>query len=185
MLNGLGKWFVAWIAVAYLILQSGCGIEPLATSKVSGIVTLDGQAVESAMVVFVPIEVLDSNNRKLPFSYGVTDEEGRYQLKRFGGDVGAPIGRHVVLIKKSKKSADSKAQSVDLNPPESNEDVMDDINQEINDKLSSLFKIEDAQFDELIPAIYNRQSILDFEVLQEEETTANFELSSIDPLLKK
>ena len=157
---------------------SGCGIEPLKTTEVSGNVTLDGEPVEEAMVIFVPHQIVDSTNRKIPISYGVTDKEGNYKLKRMGSGSGAPVGLHMVLIKKSKSGS---AKSVD---DERNSEILDEIENAINEKMQSLFAGPSARDDELIPAIYNRRSILDFDVKDESNVVADFELSSIDPLLK-
>jgi hypothetical protein len=60
-------------------------------------VTLDGDPLAAARVGFEPIrkgERMDAG----PGSYGVTDEQGRFELESLHGDQGAVIGEHRVWI---------------------------------------------------------------------------------------
>lgn len=72
---------------------SGCGGSKEALpdlGQVSGTVTLNGQPLSDARVLFIP----DNG----PASAAITDQTGRYELLFKSGDKGAVIGRHEVQI---------------------------------------------------------------------------------------
>ena len=105
-----------WIAFAgyssaflCLTLLAGCGGERPPVAKSSGTVMLDGKPVEGVKVMFHPI---DGGAR---FSYGVTDDDGKFRLSTFGMNDGALIGRHKVAVVKvdtsSQESFDPKELS--------------------------------------------------------------------------
>lgn len=68
--------------------SSGMGV-PL--EKVTGKVTLNGEALTEAIIIFEPAATGTS-------SHGVTDAEGHYVLKTKQDEVGAPVGEYVVKI---------------------------------------------------------------------------------------
>jgi hypothetical protein len=70
---------------------AGCGQSGPEVAPVSGRVTLDGQPIFEAEVLFQP------DDRKSP-SYGFTDRDGRYELGYKRGVKGALIGWHTVSI---------------------------------------------------------------------------------------
>lgn len=77
-----------WIvAVAWL---AGCG-SPSNIGQVSGRVTLQGESLANALVVFDPVH-------RGGASYGRTDASGRYTLTYTAQVNGAEIGKHVVRI---------------------------------------------------------------------------------------
>lgn len=83
----------------------------LPTEPVSGIVTLDGQPVADATVIFTPVQV-----SKDTFSAtGITDAQGKYSLKTdFSPSVtsdGAVAGEYAVTVTKSNKSASDAPKS--------------------------------------------------------------------------
>jgi hypothetical protein len=86
------------IALALVVpLLSGCGSATYQTAPVSGRVTLDGQPLAHAAVVFQPVAGKDNNPG--PGSGGTTDADGRYTLSVVGtGSRGAVIGKHKVHI---------------------------------------------------------------------------------------
>ena len=84
------------VALALMLLTMlfapGCGRDdrpPL--GRVQGVVTLDGEPLEGALVVFEPIEAARP-------SRGVTDAAGRYTLVYLRDIEGAVIGEHEVKI---------------------------------------------------------------------------------------
>ena len=72
---------------------SGCGPRNPATAKVEGVVTLDGEPIEGAAVVFTP-----SDGR---MATGATDSSGRFILSTFKQGDGAVLGQHRVTVSKS------------------------------------------------------------------------------------
>ena len=84
------------VILAVALTAVGCGG---GTANVSGVVTLDGKAVEGATVTFTP----DSKDGGgVGASYGKTDAEGRFTLRTVSGDKsGAVVGKHKVTISQS------------------------------------------------------------------------------------
>jgi len=79
-----------------VLAVTGCGTSGPELAPVSGRVTLDGQPVYEAEVLFQP------DNMKSP-SYGFTDKEGRYELGYKRGVSGARVGWHTVSIEMDKE----------------------------------------------------------------------------------
>lgn len=78
------------LVVVCLGWTAGCGGDRLPLGRVTGTVTLDGEPLERAEIVFQP-----EDGRP---SYAKTDSQGSYELM-FGADQpGAQIGRHRVMI---------------------------------------------------------------------------------------
>src|SRR5947209_5351430 len=92
------RWRLLIAVVAGTALLPGCGDGPN-TARVSGRVTLDGQPLANAKVMFSPIAPKDNPNPG-PTSGAVTDAEGRYTLILADGkeSKGAVVGKHKVLI---------------------------------------------------------------------------------------
>ncbi|HEX4416108.1 MAG TPA: carboxypeptidase regulatory-like domain-containing protein [Lacipirellulaceae bacterium] len=83
--------------IEFLLLVSivGCGKTGPALAPVHGRVTLDGEPVGWATVMFQP----DASGSP---SYGNTDQDGRYVLGYKRGQQGAAIGSHMVRILSDK-----------------------------------------------------------------------------------
>lgn len=80
------------LAAAALFLAAGCSrSDRPSLGSVSGTVTLDGQPLANALVMFTP----EGPGRT---SLGTTDAEGRYALAYLRDIVGANLGRHYVRI---------------------------------------------------------------------------------------
>ena len=80
-------------AVALLLMTivvSGCQKEGPQIGQVSGLITLDGEPLPSAGVRF--------KQKGFRPSLGVTDENGRYELKYLEDVQGAVVGEHEVVI---------------------------------------------------------------------------------------
>jgi hypothetical protein len=84
-----------WLLLLGLLLD-GCRKSGPELAPVSGRVTLNGNPLENADVVFQP------DNGKSPAS-GRTDAEGHYELAYKRGVTGGPVGQNTVLIRVSKE----------------------------------------------------------------------------------
>jgi hypothetical protein len=80
------------------VLLAGCGGEPYKIAPVSGRVTLNGQPLANAAVLFQPVATKDNANPG-PGSGGITGADGRYALRLVGSNRdGAVVGKHKVQI---------------------------------------------------------------------------------------
>ena len=85
----LARWHFAIVTLACV---AGCGgPEHPEVGRVSGVVTLDGQPLAEATVMFQP-----ANGRA---SQAITDSAGKYSLIYLDGVPGAMIGAHTVIIR--------------------------------------------------------------------------------------
>jgi len=87
------------------ILLAGCGRSGPELAPVSGRVTLDGQPMFGARLVFQP-EASGSP------SYGSTDRDGRYELGYKRGQKGALIGWHTVRIESATELTGSDGKTI-------------------------------------------------------------------------
>jgi hypothetical protein len=78
-------WLMAMAGAA------GCTDSRSDLATVSGVVTLDGQPLPQATLVFQP----QANG---PASFGITDQQGRYTMMYKQGVPGAVVGSHTVKI---------------------------------------------------------------------------------------
>jgi hypothetical protein len=109
--------------VLVLFLAVGCGDRSVA--RVSGRVTLNGEPLAGAAVVFQPVPVPGSSNPGRG-SAGVTDAEGRYTLKLVGTEKeGAVLGKHKVRIVMMEEpdSSDDEPRKVKPLPPKYNRET--------------------------------------------------------------
>jgi hypothetical protein len=83
-------------ALSVCLLIAGCGGGPKYV-KVSGVVKLNGQPYKNAVVTFQPMSTGNDPNPGRGSS-GITDENGRYELKTDEGQSGAAVGKHRVRI---------------------------------------------------------------------------------------
>ncbi len=63
---------------------------------VKGIVTVDGEPVESVAVTCVPV---GGKSESLPASSALTDKEGKFEIGTFEGGDGAPPGEYKLIFK--------------------------------------------------------------------------------------
>jgi hypothetical protein len=90
------NWQVcSWLLLFGLVI-SGCSRSGPELAPVSGRVTLSGNPLEKADIVFQP------DNGKPPAS-GRTDAEGRYELAYKRGVMGGPVGQNTVRIRVSRE----------------------------------------------------------------------------------
>jgi hypothetical protein len=84
------RW-IAWCAGAALTgVFSGCGGEEMKVAPVAGVVTLDGEPLDRASVLFLPDEGRPS--------FGVTDSDGYYTLIYSHKENGAEVGPCTVQV---------------------------------------------------------------------------------------
>lgn len=117
-------------------------------APVSGTVTLDGAPAANVEVAFQPIGGAE-NPTPGPGSLAIADDQGRFTLRTIRDEDGAVVGNHRVLITTPRPARES-ANDSDVGPA----------------------------FKELIPAKYNIDTTLTFEVPADGTTEANFELAS-------
>ena len=80
-----------------LVAVVGCGAPQLKFAPVSGKVTLNGKPLAGASVTFEP--VTEPGTTPLPpSSFGKTDQNGEFTLQAVGGENGALVGKHRVMI---------------------------------------------------------------------------------------
>lgn len=120
----------AAVLVSLLIVAAGCGGSSRPeTFKVSGKVTLNGDPVEGAHVVFIPAP--NSSGRT---ARGTTDSTGAYSLTTFDTNDGAMSGEYTVTISKSEANpVDSQVINLD-DPGEAYSQMMTAPPQKVDEK---------------------------------------------------
>lgn len=90
---------------------SGCG-DPDAPeiARVTGTVTHNGKPVPNLVVNFMPTEGRPS--------WGITDEEGHYELEYSADYMGAKVGHHKVYVVPNQVSMDGSVQAEGISPEE-------------------------------------------------------------------
>lgn len=150
LLRRLGGSFALPVGIAVTLgcaTLVGCGSSaPYELAPVSGVVTLNGQAVPYTQIIFQPKGTAD-NPSPGPGSTAFCDDAGRFELKTVRGEPGAVVGLHAVQIY-AHGPAKSVAKDTDEGP----------------------------QVQEAFPAKYNVESQLTFVVPVEGSAGANFEL---------
>lgn len=91
------------------LLLSGCG-KSVRLGQVDGTVRFDGKPIGQVLVTFIP------EDPHLPQSSGVTDAEGRFQLRCSNGGMGAAVGEHRVTLLDATAAPASKSREDDEIP---------------------------------------------------------------------
>lgn len=131
--------------IGFALTIAGCSSGEREYAPVSGTVTLNGQPVGDARVMFVPVEKTASGELG-SISYGVTDADGNFLLATRIGKDGAAVGRNYVWISTRIVNAAGDQEQV--------------------------------QRAELIPARFNAETDLTFEVPSAGTDAADFLLDS-------
>ncbi len=106
--KSLNNWLTCWGCVI-ACLAVGCS--EMTVAPVRGTVTLDGQPLPKASVLFQP----EAGGRP---SSGVTDENGKYRLSYSMQEEGAEVGQCVVKISTALEAADyGSKRPKELVPP--------------------------------------------------------------------
>ncbi|UUO04452.1 DUF4198 domain-containing protein [Blastopirellula sp. J2-11] len=83
--------------IVLALCLTGCSRDPFACVPVSGTVTLDGEPLSTARVIFSPQG--DGKSAIVgPMSYCITDDQGRFELATPYGESGAVAGSHKISI---------------------------------------------------------------------------------------
>lgn len=85
----LNRIFIVLIGVC-IGVTLGCGDSGPSVGKVTGVVTLDGEPIDKATVSFHPTQGRGS--------IGLTDADGKYELRFTRNKFGALLGEHKVTI---------------------------------------------------------------------------------------
>ncbi len=105
----------AGVCLAVLISAlSGSGGPDLATVPVSGIVTLEGQPLANVYVSFEPVldATSSSDVSSQPGSFGITDEDGRYELEWSHGTGAIPGTHRVILVWKDPERDETEPKDL-------------------------------------------------------------------------
>ena len=162
------------VAVLILIHCGGCGSE-FDVAPVSGVVTLDGQPLQGATVVFAPSGNRENRNPG-PFSTGTTDANGKYELiLRDGSTHGAIVGNHKVGISLPETTdADVQVEIEKYIKDAQARGVLHEVTPDEIDRIRDAAKRQMQR----IPTEYNKDSRLRFEVKGNNVNTANFDLTT-------
>jgi hypothetical protein len=137
------------ILAALAVLAAGCRGEEYKTAPVSGRVTLNGVPVSNVAVMFQPVAP-PGNINPGPGSYGITNADGRYNLRLIGKETpGAVVGKHKVRI----ENYTEPGETLDGRPKRTEPIIQ-------------------------IPTRYNAaEALLEFDVPTRGSSSANFELT--------
>ena len=132
-------------------------------APVSGKVTVDGEPIADLTVSFEPIGSADNPNPGFG-SMGKTDAQGAYSLKTVpDADSGAIVGEHRVRILRMGGGAGAAADA-----PEDDAAMLKEV----------VASVKKRGFSGQLPARYNMQTELTFQVPDEGTDSANFDLKS-------
>jgi hypothetical protein len=146
-------------ALCVSVLALGCGREPYRLAPVAGTVAMDGKPLPNVHVSFVPLGTAENSNPG-PGSRALTNAQGQFNLTTTTGRLGAVVGKHRVSIEAEQPAAASAAGE-QSDGAESREAMLKRIQASL----------------EAIPAKYNRESMLTFDVPPEGVKDAHFELN--------
>lgn len=158
------------LAVCFLSVV-GCGGD-FEIVPVGGTVTMDGKPLEGVEVVFAPAET-DQSSTVGPVSIGVTDSQGRYQLKTIQGQNGAVKTEHRVSV--TFTATDEGAIGAKLDELVAADRSMPEeqflrLERKIREEMTNRKQV-------VIPKQYNRETTLRFNV-EGPTTNADFDLKS-------
>ncbi|QDT69278.1 hypothetical protein MalM25_22140 [Planctomycetes bacterium MalM25] len=107
--------FCSAVMAALLLAAIGCNNSKFEFAEVQGSVTLDGQPVPEAKVVYMPVASNDDGEAG-PYSQGVTDAEGRYTLKSVepSPHKGAVVGQHKIVVSTKRAHLDPDKLDVEI-----------------------------------------------------------------------
>ena len=112
----LSKNVSATLAAAWVMaLFVGCNYSKFEFAKVEGRVLLDGQPVQEAKVVFMPIS-RSPDGESGPYSQGQTDADGRFKLSSVEerSRTGAVVGSHRIVVSTKKARLDPNQLDVEI-----------------------------------------------------------------------
>jgi len=94
---------------AALLFLAGCSTEPFDLAPVKGRVTLNGEPLADAAVLFQPLVPEGGNGLEVgPESGAHTNADGTFELRTFAPErIGAVVGRHRVVVSLPKEEGQS------------------------------------------------------------------------------
>jgi len=130
------------IVALFVVLAIGCNGGTPELGNVTGTVRLDGKPLVGAQVEFQP-------QKRLPPSYGATDNLGRYELEYTKDKLGAAVGAHTVRITTQTTGRDELGNEIQ---------VPQRVPERYNDRS------------ELIRQVKSGENVFDFDLQSEPET---------------
>ena len=101
------------LTIVSSLALAGCGGPGYEVVPVSGTVTLDEKPMANVHVSFQPIAEGKDNPNPGPGSFGVTDAQGKYELRLFDSDApGAVVGRHRVRLAVNQPDASAESDLI-------------------------------------------------------------------------
>ena len=163
------RCFISFAFTAIVVVGCGSPNTPAVVAPtVSGEITLDGESLANAKVVFVPQKLMDRHREVIPLAYGLTDENGKFELTLSDGSTGIHEGDYRVII--SKRVEKSDGQRLRLS------DIVEEFESLVPDGFT-MFRNQVLR-DELLPERYNENTILIFKVEPgPSKLTADFDLT--------
>jgi|GEM_PF-4267372 len=186
---GCFRFFAGLLLVCCLF--SGCDSELLApsTEPVSGTIIFEGQPLADAEIILVPLGTNNGYGRFDSVSRGKTGPDGCYSLKTVDGRTGAMRGVHLVLISKQKTESPRIASGPGedegnplLRRPVSRSGQGPDLFRQLIDPWMVAGGNDDQ---EIVPAHYNRDSILTVEIGKGGNPQLDFRLNLLDPWVQQ
>lgn len=158
------------LTVALTLFVAGCGSGEFNMVPVSGTITMDGEPLEGAEVVFAPMEIKDQAIVG-PASVGITDSNGKYTLKTPKGVEGAVVTKHRVAVSFGEIDEAAVGAKID-------EVIQKDRSMPESAVVALERKVRrEMEIKKKVPESYNLKSVLQMEVVEGTEN-ANFDLKS-------
>lgn len=157
-----------------LSISSGCYLDypdHTGTAEVQGTVFLDGLPVNQAMVVFMPADLRAGYDEIIPFAFGLTDANGEFSMIYRDKSRDIQAANYAVIVSQVLAQKDPAGQALGKWPM--------GLLPEVTSQIDTIDNVKDT-----IPDIYNRQTILRYEVKPSPKILKPvFQLTSVDPRL--
>lgn len=101
--------YIRRLILLSLLVTAGCGSDRPPLASLTGTVTLDGEPIEHAGLMFSPVE----GGRP---SVGGTNEKGEFEAMYVYGVPGAIIGKHRVMFEESSPDTGSESEEDEFKP---------------------------------------------------------------------
>ena len=166
----LNRDYISVVLIVAIVLLIGCDSAQQTTKfspSVTGQITLHGEPLMNAKIVFVPQKLTNRSREVIPMAYGITDDKGRFKLTLSDGTARIQEGDYRVII--SKRIKDSDELQFRLS------DLVDEFENLVPDEFA-MFRNKVLR-DELLPERYNENTILIFKVDPERSKSADFNLT--------
>jgi hypothetical protein len=137
------KWLLAFLAGFLTVFACGCG----GRTKVTGTVTLDGNPLSGAAVVFQPKE-----DATLGAASARTGPDGRFELQpRPGTNEALPPGKYMVLITRFVDTKGNVPSDEEFTKLSFEDKLINQLPKKYNEKSSPQFVVEIKSGDNELP----------------------------------